>query len=97
MDTALGKCQQLFGAKTKELWEDLGDEVKWAKYATELRLQLEFLEVKQDRLFREYGKRVFLSGRCDGANTEALRREIQLIEAELQKKFLALQKLSAPS
>lgn len=87
----------LFAKKAQELWDELGDEVKWAKDVTEVRLQMEFLEAKQDRLFKEYGKAVFLSGRCEGPEVDGLLKEIEVLEGELQKKYLALQKLKAES
>ncbi len=85
----------LFAKKAQELWDGLGDEVKWAKEVTEIRLQMEFLEAKQDRLFKEYGKAVFLSGQCEGPAVDGLLKEITVLEDELQKKYLALQKLKA--
>lgn len=87
--------RELFAKKARELWDDLSDEVKWAKDVTEVRLQMEFLEAKQDRLFKEYGKAVFLSGQCDGPAVDALLREIEVLEQELQKKYLELTKLKA--
>ena len=88
---------ELVSKKFKELWEDLSDDIKWAKDVTEIRLQMEFLEVKQDRLFKEFGKAVFLSGDCYGPAADPLRREIEVIEQELQKKYLELEKLKAGS
>lgn len=87
--------RELFAKKAKELWDDLSDEVKWAKEITEVRLQMEFLEAKQDRLFKEYGKAVFLNGQCEGPAVDPLLKEIEVLEGELQKKYLELQKLKA--
>ncbi|MDT8903551.1 hypothetical protein [Anaeroselena agilis] len=89
--------RDLFAKKARELWDDLGDEVKWAKDVTEIRLQMEILEAKQDRLFKEYGKTVFLTGQCEGPAVDTLLKEIGVLEDELQKKYLALQKLKAES
>ncbi len=89
--------RELFAKKAQELWDELSDEVKWAKDVTEVRLQMEFLEAKQDRLFKEYGKAVFLSGQCAGPAVDGLLKEIEVLEEELQKKYLALQKLKANS
>lgn len=89
--------RELFAKKAQDLWDDLGEEVKWAKEVTEVRLQMEFLEAKQDRLFKEYGKAVFLSGQCEGPAVDGLLKEIEVLESELQKKYLALQKLKAIS
>jgi len=89
--------RELFAKKALELWDDLGDEVKWAKDVTEVRLQMEFLETKQDRLFKEYGKAVFLSGQCEGPAVDSLLKEIEVLEDELQKKYLLLQKLKSKS
>lgn len=89
--------RELFAKKTRTLWEDLSEDVKWAKDVTEVRLQMEFLEMKQDRLFKEYGKAVFLSGQCEGPTVDGLLKEIEVLEDELQKKYLALQKLKAGS
>lgn len=93
----LAKYGELISKKFKEAWEDLGDDVKWAKEVTEIRLQMEFLEAKQDRLFKEYGKQVFLTGACEGPQVDTLLKEIEVIEEELQKKYLQLQKLKAES
>lgn len=89
--------RELFATKAQGLWDELSDEVKWAKDVTEVRLQMEFLETKQDRLFKEYGKAVFLSGQCEGPAVDGLLKEIEVLEGELQKKYLALQKLKANS
>ncbi|MDR3590141.1 MAG: hypothetical protein P4N41_10850 [Negativicutes bacterium] len=98
MDKAkLKDYRDLFGKKFKDLWNELSEDIKWAKDVTEIRLQMEFLEAKQDRLFKEFGKAVFLSGDCGGADVDALRHEIEIIEEELQKKYLELQKLKASS
>ena len=93
----LSQYGELISKKFKEAWDDLSDDVKWAKDVTEIRLQMEFLEAKQDRLFKEYGKAVFLSGACEGPQVEDLLKEIEVIEHELQKKYLQLQKLKANS
>ncbi len=96
MDKAkLGEYTDLFAKKFQVLWDDLSEDVKWAKEVTELRLQMEFLEAKQDRLFKEYGKMVFLTGECTGQAVDALLAEIEGLEDELQKKYLQLQKLKA--
>lgn len=96
MDKAkLNEFGELVSKKFKLAWDELGEDIKWAKDVTELRLQMEFLENKQDRLFKEYGKTVFLSGQCSGPAVDPLLREIQLIEEELQKKYLQLQKLKS--
>jgi hypothetical protein len=98
MDKATLKTyRDLFSKKFKDLWDELGDEVKWAKDVTEIRLQMEFLEAKQDRIFKEYGKAIFLSGDSVGPTVDPLLREIETIEYELQKKYLELQKLKASS
>ena len=93
----LSEYGQLFAAKAKELWDNLSEDVKWAKDVTEVRLQMEFLEAKQDRLFKEYGKAVFLSGQCEGPAVDKLLKEIEVLEAELQRKYLQLQKLKSGS
>lgn len=85
----------LISKKFKETWDELSDDLKWAKDVTEVRLQMEFLEAKQDRLFKEYGKTVFLSGACEGPQVDNLLKEIEVIEHELQKKYLQLQKLKS--
>jgi hypothetical protein len=96
MDNAkLKSYGDLFARKFKDLWDELGDDIKWAKDVTEVRLQMEFLEAKQDRLFKEYGKAIFLAGDCVGPTVEPLLKEIETIEHELQKKYLELQKLKA--
>lgn len=87
----------LISKKFKDAWDDLSDDVKWAKDVTEIRLQMEFLEAKQDRLFKEYGKAVFLSGECAGPQVDHLLKEIEVLEGELQKKYLQLQKLKSNS
>jgi hypothetical protein len=98
MDKAkLKEYSDLFAMKFKDLWDDLSEDIKWAKDVTEIRLQMEFLEAKQDRLFKEFGKAVFLSGDCVGPAVDPLRHEIEMIEEELQKKYLELQKLKASS
>lgn len=89
--------RELFAKKAQSLWDELSEDVKWAKDVTEVRLQMEFLEVKQDRLFKEYGKAVFLSGQCEGPAVDGLLKEIEVLESELQKKYLALQKLKSGS
>lgn len=98
MDTAkLKDYRDLFAKKFKDLWDELSEDIKWAKDVTEIRLQMEFLEAKQDRLFKEFGKTIFLSGDCSGPAIDPLRHEIEIIEEELQKKYLELQKLKASS
>jgi hypothetical protein len=91
----LNEYKELFSKKVAKLWDNLGDDLKWAKEVTEVRLQMEFLEVKQDRLFKEYGKNVFLYGECTGLHVDNILREIELIEEELQKKYLQLEKIRA--
>lgn len=87
--------KELFSKKFSKLWEELSDDLKWAKDVTELRVQMEYLEAKQDRLFKDYGKKVFISGESTGPHVSVLLREIDLIEQELQKKYLQIQKLKA--
>jgi len=58
---------------------------------------MEFLEAKQERLFKDFGKAVFLSGDCVGPAVDSLRSEIEMIEEDLQKKYLELQKLKSSS
>lgn len=93
----LAQYGDLISKKFKDAWDDLSDDVKWAKDVTEIRLQMEFLEAKQDRLFKEYGKAVFLSGECTGSQVDHLLKEIEVLEGELQKKYLQLQKLKSNS
>ncbi len=95
MDKKLNEYKELFSKKISDLWDDLSDDLKWAKEVTELRLQMEFLETKQDRLFKEYGKNVFIYGESTGSHVDSLLREIEVIEQELQQKYLQLQKLKA--
>lgn len=87
--------KELFSKKLSKMWDGLEDDFKWAKEVTELRLQMEYLESKQDRLFKEFGKNVFLYGETTGVHVDELLKEIQFIEEELQKKYLAVQKLKA--
>lgn len=94
---SLKEYRELVTQKAKQLWENLSEEAKWAKEVTEIRLQMEFLEAKQDRLFKDYGKAVFLSGQCEGKAVDGILKEIEAIEGELQKKYLALQKLKSSS
>lgn len=94
---SLKEYRELFAKKFQELWAELSEEVKWAKEVTEIRLQMELLEAKQDRLFREYGKAVFLSRECSGPAVDGLLGEIEAIEQELRKKYLQLEKLKASS
>ena len=91
----INEYRQLFADKARELWSDLGEEVKWAKDVTEIRLQMEFLEAKQERLFKEFGKAVFLAGSCEGPAVDSLLKEIAGLEDALQRKYLELQKLKA--
>jgi len=93
----LQNYQELFSKKFKDLWTELSEDAKWAKDVTEIRLQMEFLEIKQDRLFKEYGKAVFLSGDLEGPDSAPILCEIRSIEDELQKKYLELEKLKAKS
>ncbi|MDR3564256.1 MAG: hypothetical protein P4N59_22860 [Negativicutes bacterium] len=98
MDKAkLKDYRDLFAKKFKDLWDELSDDIKRAKDVTEIRLQMEFLEAKQDRLFKEYGKAIFLAGDCIDPAVDAIRSEIEALEQELQKKYLELQKLKASS
>lgn len=87
--------KELFSKKLTKLWDELEEDLKWAKEVTELRLQMEYLEAKQDRLFKEYGKNVFLYGDSKGERVDSLLKEITLIEEELQKKYLQVQKMKA--
>ena len=82
----------LYAAKAKKLWAELGEELKLAKDITALCIQLEFLEIKQNRLFMEYGKAVFLAGGCEGPRLNSLRLEIEALEQDLRKKYLDLEK-----
>lgn len=91
----INEYRQLFADKAREVWGDLSEEVKWAKDVTEIRLQMEFLEAKQERLFKEFGKAVYLSGRCEGPAVDSLLKEISGLEDALQRKYLELQKLKA--
>ncbi|MBP2626080.1 MAG: hypothetical protein H6Q68_791 [Firmicutes bacterium] len=86
---------ELFSKKISKLWDDFGDDLKLAKDVTELRIRMEYLENKQDRLFKEYGKKVFIYKTCTGSHVDNLLQEINLMEQELQKKYLQLQKLKA--
>lgn len=86
---------ELFSKKFTKLWEELGDDLKLAKDVTELRIKMEYLETKQDRLFKDYGKKVFIYKESTGSHVDSLLEEIDLIEQELQKKYLQLQKLKA--
>ena len=86
---------ELFSKKIAKLWDELGDDLKLAKDVTEIRIRMEYLETKQDRLFKEYGKKVFIYKECTGSYVDNLLQEIDLIEQELQKKYLQLQKLKA--
>lgn len=96
MDTEKVKqYKELFSKKFAILWEELGDDLKWAKDVTELRVQMEYLEIKQDRLFKDYGKKVYIYGEATGPDVNSLLREINLIEQELQKKYLQIEKLKA--
>lgn len=85
--------QELAADKFKKTWADLGEDLQWSKAATELRLQMEFLEAKQNRLFKDYGKAAYLSGSMSFNGSQSLTTQIQAIEQELQKKYAALQKL----
>jgi hypothetical protein len=89
--------RQDFAKKFKDLWTGLSEDIKWAKDVTEIRLQMEFLEMKQDRLFKEFGKAVFLSQDIDGPEAAPFLKEIRVIEDELQKKYLDLEKLKSSS
>lgn len=86
---------ELFSKKFAELWDEVGDDLKLAKDVIELRINMEYLETKQDRLFKEYGEKVFLYKECTGSHVDPLLQEINLLEQELQKKYLQLQKLKA--
>ena len=87
----------LVSKKIKDLWENLSDEVKLAKDVAEVKIQMELLENKQDRLFKKFGKAIFLKGDINDASLIPIREEIEEIEQELQKKYLVLQKLKASS
>ena len=91
----LSHYTELFSKKIAKLWDELGDDLKLAKDVTELRIRMEYLETKQERLFKEYGKKVFLYKECTGSHVDHLLQDINLIEQELQKKYLQLQKLKA--
>lgn len=96
MDTEkINHYTELFSKKFSKLWDEFGDELKLAKDVTELRIRMEYLESKQDRLFKEYGKKVFIYKEYTGSHVDNLLQEIDLIEQELQKKYLQLQKLKA--
>jgi len=86
---------ELFSKKIATLWDEMGDDIKLAKEVTELRIRMEYLETKQERLFKEYGKKVFIYKECTGSNVDSLLKEIEQIEQELQKKYLQLQKLKS--
>jgi hypothetical protein len=89
----VNQYKELFSKKISKLWEELSDDLKWAKDVTELRVQMEYLEAKQDRLFKDYGKKVFIYGEPTGPHVTVLLREIDIIEQELQKKYLHIQRL----
>ena len=95
MDKKFHEFQELVSKKMKVFFDELGDNLKLAKDIAEVKVSMELLEAKQNRLFQEYGKAVFLSGQCFGQDTERLVAEISDIEQELQKKYLQLQKLKA--
>lgn len=86
---------ELFSKKISTLWDELGDDLKLAKDVIELRVQMEYQEVKQDRLFKEYGKKVFIYKEPTGPHMDRLLYEITLIEQDLQKKYLQLERLKA--
>lgn len=82
-----------YGKKFVELWNSLGEEIKWAAEVTEIRLQMEFLEAKQNRFFREYGRKVYETGLCVGPDVEDLLREIRILDEELKKRCEMLERL----
>lgn len=86
---------ELFSKKIAQLWDEVGDDLKLAKDVIELRISMEYLETKQDRLFKEYGKKVFIYKESTGSHVDVLLQDIELMEQELQKKYLQLQKLKA--
>jgi len=86
---------ELFSKKIGKLWDELGDDLKAAKDVAELHIKMEYLETKQGRLFKEYGEKVFIYKECTGSHVDNLLQEIHLIEQQLQKKYLQLQKLKA--
>jgi len=91
----LQEYKGLISKKLSQMWDEVEDDFKWVKEVAELRLQMEYLESKQDRLFKEFGKNVFLYGETTGVHVDDLLKEIRFIEDELQKKYLAVQKLKA--
>ncbi|MBP2650935.1 MAG: hypothetical protein H6Q74_1760 [Firmicutes bacterium] len=94
MDTPkIQAYSDLFAKKCKALWNELGEDLKWAKDVTEIKLQIEFLETKQDRLFKEYGRAVFQSGESSGPNVDYILQHITSLEQQLKEKYLELQKL----
>jgi len=86
---------ELFSKKIAKLWDELGDDLNLVKDVTELRIRMEYLETKQDRLFKEYGKNVYIYKESIGVHVDNLLQEIDLIEQQLQKSYLQLQKLKA--
>lgn len=86
---------ELFSKKIATLWDELGDDLKLAKDVIELRVQMEFQEAKQDRLFKEYGKKVFIYKEAAGPHVNHLLQEIMYIEQDLQKKYLQLERLKS--
>jgi len=91
----LSHYTELFSKKIAKLWDELGDDLKLAKDVTELHIKMEYLETKQDRLFKEYGKKVYIYKDCTGSHVDDLLQEIELIEQQLQKNYLQLKKLKA--
>jgi hypothetical protein len=91
----LNHYKELVSSKISKVWDELGDDLKWAKDITEIRLQMEYLEAKQGRLFKEYGKNVFIYAECTGPHVDNLLREIEILEQELQRKYLQLEKMKA--
>ena len=87
----------LVSKKIKVFWDNLSDEVKLAKDVAEVKIQMELLESKQDRLFKKFGKAIFLKGDAADPTLVPIREEINELEQELQKKYLILQKLKSSS
>ncbi|MDL2280399.1 hypothetical protein LJC10_00900 [Selenomonadales bacterium OttesenSCG-928-I06] len=88
---------ELVSKKIKVFWDNLSDEVKLAKDVAEVKIQMELLESKQERLFKTFGKAVFLKGDINDPALVPIREEINELEQELQKKYLLLQKLKSSS
>ncbi|MBP2645075.1 MAG: hypothetical protein H6Q75_515 [Firmicutes bacterium] len=87
---------ELFAKKCKAVWDDLSEDLKWAKDVTEIRLQTELLSRQEERLFKEYGKAVYQSGVAKGPAVDDLLIEIATIEKQLETNYQALEKLKSP-